>query len=82
VYTAVKLIEGELQEPRYVWRLGATEKSCVDCLFWNGKTLTASDWRRTGIAPNSPDLACNGYRCRCVLLETDEPGLGFANVQL
>ena len=54
------------------WQFGATEKHCVDCLFYNGQTKSREDWRvlaLVGIQPQSPFLECKGYNCDCRLVE-------------
>ena len=53
------------------WRIGATEESCVDCLFYNGQTKTKAEWLNLAgilIYPQSRALACNGYNCDCTLV--------------
>lgn len=59
-------IPGEV-EPRYIWRLGATERHCRDCAYLDGQIKTASEWAAAGIAPQSPDLECGGWNCDCRL---------------
>lgn len=49
----------------YVWRLGATERHCRDCLHFNGQIHTAEEWRAIGIQPQDPQLACGGWNCDC-----------------
>lgn len=66
-----------VDEPRYTWRLGATEQHCKDCLRLNGVTLTASEWARIGIQPQSPQLECGGWNCDCRLELTDAPSDGM-----
>lgn len=68
-------------EPRYTWRLGATEQHCGDCLRLDGVTLTASEWARAGIKPQSPQLECGGWRCDCRLELTEAASIGFENVR-
>ena len=63
-------------DPRFVWRLGATEQHCTDCLNLDAQTHTASEWAAAGISPQSPDLECGGFNCDCRLEPTDEPSLG------
>lgn len=69
------------EEPRYTWRLGRTERHCSDCLRLDGVTLTASEWARAGIKPQSPQLECGGWHCDCRLELTDAPSIGFENVR-
>lgn len=64
-------------EPRYVWRLGATEKHCRDCARLNGQVHTASEWARAGIRPQSADLECGGWRCDCRLEQTEDESAGM-----
>ena len=61
-------------EPRYMWKLGSTERHCSDCLNLNGQIKTASEWRTAGIQPQSPDLECGGWNCDCsfVLVTVEE----------
>ena len=75
-------VDGRAQvvERRFTWRLGRTKEHCGDCSFWNGKTLTAEEWRRTGVEPQSPDLECGGYYCMCWLEPTDAPSDGLGGI--
>lgn len=57
-------------DPLLVWRLGATEQHCRDCLDANGRVMRASEWRNLralGIHPQSPSLECGGWNCDCSL---------------
>ena len=70
MHTTVKLIQGELQEPRFTWFLGATEEHCSTCLPLDGVTKTGSAWRAlaaVGIQPQGSGLECQGWRCDCKL---------------
>ena len=58
---------------KMAWRLGATKVHCVDCSNLNGKVKRASQWAAYGIRPQSPELACGGFRCLCYFEVTDEP---------
>lgn len=42
-----------------------TKKSCPDCLKLNGRVYRASIWAKYAVFPQSPDLACGGFRCGC-----------------
>jgi len=79
MHAAPMLIAGEYREPTYVWELGPTKEHCTDCLYLSGTVLTASEWIQTGVAPQSPDLECNGFRCMCSLVPTEAESLGFEN---
>lgn len=89
IYTIGQLFAGEVlvketgqrEEPRYKWQYGDTEH-CTDCLALNDVVLTASEWRRIGIRPQSPDLECGGWRCKCRFVPTDEPSVGIGNVRI
>lgn len=54
------------------WVLGPTKDHCVDCARLAGKVKRSSYWQREGIAPQSHDLACGGWRCQCSLEPTDK----------
>jgi len=52
-------------EPYYDWMFGETEDHCVDCLeFSQAGPQPQSYWERRP-PPQSPDLACGGWRCDC-----------------
>lgn len=59
----------EQGEARLTWRVGATERHCVDCAGFDGQTKTAGEWAAMGIHPASPDLSCGGWQCLCTLEE-------------
>jgi len=42
-----------------------TKESCPDCLRLNGRIYRASVWARYEIFPQSPMLACGGFKCGC-----------------
>jgi hypothetical protein len=74
------MIDEPNSEKKLVWRLGGTEDHCTDCSALNGKVLTASEWKSAGIAPQSRDLECGGWRCDCRLEETGEPSVGLSAI--
>lgn len=55
---------------KMTWLIGPTESHCRDCSKYNGKTYRASAWG--DIRPQSPNLACHGYRCLCSFQVTDK----------
>jgi hypothetical protein len=57
---------------KLLWHLGATVEHCRDCLRYNGRVHRGSTWARYEIRPQSPSLACHGFRCACTLEPTDE----------
>ena len=57
---------------KLVWGLGPTEH-CRTCLKLDGKVKRAEVWAAANIRPQSPDLACGGWRCQCTLEPTDAP---------
>jgi hypothetical protein len=71
--------EGETIEVTYTWHVGNTEH-CVDCLALDGVTLTASEWAGLGIRPQSPDLACGGWRCQCSRTNDGLPSDGIGAI--
>ena len=57
------------------WTLGPTEH-CSSCMKLDGKVKRASFWNDMGILPRVHGawyLDCQGFRCQCELLPTDEP---------
>jgi hypothetical protein len=57
---------------KLAWILGATTEHCRDCLKYNGRVYRGSTWARYEIRPQSPNLACHGFNCLCILEPTDE----------
>jgi hypothetical protein len=63
-------------DQKLVWKLNAlriSKEHCSSCLKMAGKVKRASQWQAAGVAPQSPDLECGGWRCACALVPTDEP---------
>jgi len=52
----------------FQWRLGATEKHCVDCAGYAGRIMTGREWAQEK-QPQSRALACSGYNCDCTLVQ-------------
>jgi len=55
-----------------VWRLGATEEHCDSCAKFNGRVYRYQTWAQNGALPQSRRLCCGGWRCDCILEDTDE----------
>lgn len=55
------------------WIIGPTEEHCGDCSYYNGKVKRASYWQENAILPQSHELECKGYQCKCMLVPTDKP---------
>ena len=55
------------------WVLGPTKVHCSDCLNLDGRVYRGSIWQKYGIRPQSPELECGGFNCKCTLEPTDEP---------
>jgi hypothetical protein len=68
-----KALQMANNDPKMEWILGATEKSCGDCLKYAGKVKRASYWHKIGAVPQSPALACKGINCDCELRPTNKP---------
>ena len=51
------------------WQIGPTERHCRDCSKYDTRVYRGSTWG--DIRPQSPSLACHGYRCKCKLNPTD-----------
>jgi len=63
------------KQTRLRWEVGPTEH-CEDCLALNGYIATAEEWDRArgrGYYPQSPQLECHGFNCRCTLNPTTSP---------
>lgn len=52
------------------WAIGPTERHCRDCSKYDTRVYRGSAWG--DIRPQSPSLACHGYRCKCKLNPTDK----------
>jgi hypothetical protein len=50
----------------FQWKLGATEKHCVDCAGYADRIMTGREWAQEK-RPQSRALACSGYNCDCEL---------------
>lgn len=50
------------------WQIGPTESHCRDCSKYNGRIYRGKTWG--DIRPQSPNLACHGFRCQCQLVPT------------
>jgi len=53
--------------------LRVVKQSCIDCLKMDGRIYRASTWSRYGVRPQSPSLACGGWRCACAFRAVDTP---------
>ncbi len=49
------------------WEYGDTIDHCEDCSRVAGRTYRARTWEKWGWRPQSPQLACRGFRCKCEL---------------
>lgn len=58
------------REQRLIWKLGIAEH-CNTCLALDGIVAFARDWEASGWRPQSPNLECRGYNCKCSLSPTD-----------
>ena len=52
-----------------IWVLGEAEH-CTTCLALNGIVASGKEWEASGWKPQSADLECHGYNCKCQLLPT------------
>ena len=64
-----KLLGGTI---KYKWIWSPKKEHCKDCEKLNGRVYRANVWVRYDIEPQSPRLACGGYRCGCDLIPTTE----------
>lgn len=58
------------KDSKLEWRIGPTERHCRDCSKYDTRVYRGSTWG--DIRPQSPSLACHGYRCKCKLNPTDK----------
>ena len=49
-------------DKKKIWVLGPTEKHCLSCRPLAGRVYRYSVWLANGALPQSPRLACGGYR--------------------
>lgn len=73
IYFAAKLLGAKNKLMR--WELGTTEH-CITCFMLSGQVHRAKTWRKYHLAPKAAILACNGYKCGCNLVVTNEPARG------
>lgn len=73
-YTYIETIAREMAcaNQKEVWIIDGGEH-CCDCLRMNGRVYRNSTWRKYGIEPQSPNLACFGGHCKCKRVTTDLP---------
>jgi hypothetical protein len=55
------------------WVLGPTEEHCSDCGRLAGKVKRVGTWWSYPLSPQSHDLACKGFNCKCRLKPTRKP---------
>ena len=74
-YDAVKALAQRIacRDQKLAWVYNPRKEHCEDCLNLHGRVYRASVWDRYGIAPQSPGLACGGWRCGCRFVVTDDP---------
>jgi len=52
-----------------IWVLGEAEH-CTTCLALDGIVASGKEWEASGWKPQSADLECGGYNCKCSLVPT------------
>lgn len=52
-----------------IWQIGDAEH-CTTCLALDGIVASGKEWEASGWKPQSEDLECHGYNCKCQLLPT------------
>lgn len=60
-------------DAKLMWMLGVRKEHCGSCTRLNGRVYRASVWAKYGIAPQSRDLECGGWRCGCRFEQTNLP---------
>lgn len=71
-YVATVARELSCADSKEIWIYGPTEH-CCDCLRLHGRVYRNSVWRKYGLEPRSPALACFGGHCACRREKTDQP---------
>lgn len=54
------------------WVFGQTVEHCEDCARLRGTVAPADEWAVYRLRPQSRDLECHGYNCRCSLQPTNK----------
>lgn len=63
-------------DPKLKWIFDPAKENCRTCAALNGKIKRQSFWQRVGVRPQNPPnplIECEGWRCGCQLVPTDEP---------
>lgn len=72
VYVQTVAREMTCADQKEIWLYGPAEH-CCDCLRLHGRVYRNSTWRKYGLEPRSPNLACFGGHCKCERKSTDLP---------
>ncbi len=54
-----------------IWQTGEAEH-CTTCLALDGIVASAVEWEESGWKPQSEDLECHGFNCKCSLSPTSQ----------
>jgi len=69
------LFERGADEVLFEWQYDPVNDHCRDCIELDGQVRTRAEWRQfaieTGKYPQSYDLECRGFFCRCALVEVE-----------
>lgn len=73
-YNEVKSIAQQMAcaDIKLKWVWSPLKEHCKDCQRLNGRVYRASIWQKWNIHPQSQSLQCNGFRCGCSFVMTDE----------
>ena len=58
------------QNGMYGWAMGDTEEHCASCLTADGQKHRLKEWFESGVVPQSDQLECHGFECKCQLYRT------------
>jgi hypothetical protein len=61
------------QDQKLMWVMGYTKEHCSDCRRLDGRVYRASAWRNADLYPRKHSLECEGWRCACELVPTNQP---------
>lgn len=67
VYALAKAMAAK--DKKMMWQLGATKEHCRSCATLHGRVYRNSVWL-ANVMPQSQQLVCGGWRCRCRLVPT------------
>lgn len=59
-------------DQKFKWVIDPAKDHCDDCKAQDGRVHRGSVWASAGVTTQSPNLACNGVRCGCRFVPTND----------